>query len=238
MKIFFISLLTLTVVAVVTSCSNGQVNNSVADLSPIAFSEKLKQLPLASLIDVRTPEEFLKGHLQNAKNIDWNGDDFEKQIFKFNKEEPIFVYCLSGGRSSSAAAIMRSNGFKQVYELDGGISAWCNEGLPETITTSLKNAGMNKQQFDILLNTDKLVLIDFYAPWCAPCKKMEPYLNELKTEWKDKVTIVRINADDNKLLFKALKPGALPALLLYDNQKLIWSNSGYINKEEIAKHFK
>ena len=94
------------------------------------FAEKLKEMPTATIIDVRTIDEFSKGHLANALNYDWNEIEFDKQISSLDKSKPVFVYCLSGGRSSSAASKMRSEGFKTVYELDGGISQWSADGLP------------------------------------------------------------------------------------------------------------
>jgi thioredoxin len=132
---------------------------------------------------------------------------------------------------------MRSIGFKEVYNMNGGIIKWRADGLPEIIDTEINSAGMTRQQFDDLLETDQLVLIDFYAHWCAPCKKMEPYLDELKTEKKGVVTIVRIDIDQNRTLAEELHIEVLPTLLLYKNKKLIWSGTGYISKENLVKHF-
>ena len=75
------------------SCVNGQTKTT--NLSAVEFSNKIKQLPKAPIIDVRTPEEFLKGHLKNAKNFNVNGSDFSTQISKLDKAKPVFVYCLS-----------------------------------------------------------------------------------------------------------------------------------------------
>jgi len=94
---------------------------------------------------------------------------------------------------------------------------------------------MTKAQFDALVNSDKVVLVDFYADWCQPCKKMEPYLNEISKEMADKVEVVRINADDNSQLCRELKVDALPYLHVYKNNKLTWSNMGFIGKEEVVK---
>lgn len=93
-------------------------------------------------------------------------------------------------------------------------------------------------QYNALLNSNKLVLVDFYADWCAPCKKMKPYLDEISKEMKDKVVVVRIDADANKALAKALKVDALPVLLLYKGKKQIWSYKGYISKAEVVKKLK
>ena len=171
--------------------------------------------------------------MPNAKNIDWNGNDFQVQVSQLDKSKPVFVYCLSGGRSSSAAKQMRESGFKQVYELSGGIMKWRAADLPET--TSTNSTGITKQQFDDLLNTDKIVLIDFYADWCGPCKKMKPYLDEISIDMKDKVQVIRINADDNQALCKALKIDALPVLQVYKSKNLSWTNSVFIEKDAVVK---
>jgi thioredoxin len=130
---------------------------------------------------------------------------------------------------------MRSDGFTQVYEMDGGIMKWRGANLPETTDNAVVSNGMSKQQFDALLISDKLVLIDFYADWCAPCNKMKPYLEEISNDMADKVVVIRINADDNKALCKELKIDALPVLQLYKNKTLSWTNTGFIEKAEVVK---
>jgi thioredoxin len=94
---------------------------------------------------------------------------------------------------------------------------------------------MTKAQFDAMLVTDKVVLVDFYADWCGPCKKMKPYLEEIKSEMADQVLLIRINADDNQALCKEMKIDALPVLLVYKKQVLTWKNLGFIEKEEVVK---
>lgn len=113
-----------------SGCSKGQNQNQKTDLPPKEFSEKINQTPGALIIDVRSPEEYSTGHLVNARNIDWNGNDFEAQIKTIDKSTPVFLYCQAGGRSSSAAKKMRSTGFTKVYELDGGFSDWKAAKLP------------------------------------------------------------------------------------------------------------
>lgn len=226
----------ITVLAIIFyGCSNGQTQSGKTKLSAIEFAEKIKEQPFAPIVDVRTPEEFSKGHITNALNIDWNGNTFDKQTTTLDKSKPVFVYCLSGGRSSSAASKLRADGFKEVYELDGGIMKWRGANLPETTSNTITSAGMTKQQFEALLNSDKTILIDFYADWCAPCKKMKPYLDEIATNMKDKVEVIRINADDNQALCKELNIDALPVLMIYKTKNLAWTHLGYIAKEEVLK---
>lgn len=231
----YFSFAALLVYLTFTACAGGAQGNK-QNLSAQEFYDKITQTKDGSIIDVRTLEEFNGGHLERAANIDWNSNGFEKKMEGFDKDKPAFVYCLSGGRSSSAAAKMRSMGFKEVYELNGGMMKWRAAGLPEAgANASAENKGMSIDEFNKYQNTDKLVLVDFYAEWCAPCKKMKPYLEEIERDMKDKVQIIRIDADKNTDLVKALKIDALPVLLLYKNQKLEWRNQGYITKAEVVE---
>jgi len=214
-----------------TNC-NGQTEKKYESIAPTAFAHKIKATTNAQIIDVRSPEEFAGQHIENAKNINWNGNDFDGKVSEYDKTKPVFVYCMIGGRSKKAAEKLQELGFKTIYELQGGIMKWNAAGLS---IPSDKIIGMCSQEFKELLNSDKKVLIDFYAEWCAPCKKMTPYLLKMQKEMAEKVTIVRLNADENKTLITELKIDELPTLLLYQNNKVIWKHSGYISEEDLTK---
>ncbi len=77
----------------------------------------------AVLIDVRTPEEYAEGHLDNAVNINWYEEDFINQFKTIEKDKTIYVYCKKGGRSASAAELLTSSGYKNVIDLLGGYDA-------------------------------------------------------------------------------------------------------------------
>lgn len=208
------------------------------NLAASDFQKKVHELSSAPIVDVRTPGEFSQGHIKNAVNISINDERFPNLINKYDKSKPIFVYCLSGSRSSYAASYMRSQGFKVVYDLTGGMIKWRAAGLPEISGNAVASNEMTQTQYNTLLNTDKLVLVDVYADWCAPCKKMAPSLEEIQKEHAAKVSVVRINADQNKTLVKSLNVSALPTLMLYKNKKLIWTNTGFLSKEDIISHLK
>ncbi|MFS4493587.1 rhodanese-like domain-containing protein [Maribacter sp. 2308TA10-17] len=76
------------------------------------------------LVDVRTPEEYAAGHLDNALNINWYDSDFAKQLESIDKDEEIYVYCKKGGRSAKAAHLLDSLGYKKVIDLEGGYDAF------------------------------------------------------------------------------------------------------------------
>ena len=227
--------ITIFLLMFAAACNTAQTNFV---LSAADFKLKIDETKNAQLIDVRTSDEFNDGHLANALNYDWNGTDFEKQISALDKNNPVFVYCLSGKRSAAAATQMRSEGFKEVYELDGGIMKWRAAKLPETQKETLTQTSveMSIDDFKAILNTDKTILIDVNATWCGPCQIMKPYVEEIKNELASTVTVITIDADQNKLICDYLKVDALPTLLVYKNQKLKWRNVGLISKEEIEKH--
>ena len=218
------------------SCSIGQ-GSSKTDLSPTEFSKQLTETENPTILDVRTPGEFGEGHIQNALNIDWNGSSFDTQVSKLDKNTTVFVYCLSGGRSGSAASQLRSNGFKNVLELDGGMMAWRSAGLPETTDTKVvKSTGMSVTDFEKILETDKVVLVDFYAEWCGPCKKMKPTILAIENEMASDVKVIRIDVDKNEELVKSFGILDIPILRVYKQGKITWEQKGFVEKEEIKKN--
>lgn len=213
------------------SC-NGQSSKKIESIAPEAFAKKIKETPNAQILDVRTPEEFASEHIDNAANVNWLADDFVANTGKFDKSKPVFVYCKSGARSAKAAAKLAELGFEKIYQLEGGILKWNTAGLSKS---SDEIIGMTSQEYGSLLNSDKKVLIDFYAEWCAPCKKMTPYLLKMQKDLADKVVIIRLDADKNKTLMKEMKIDELPTLLLYENKEIKWTHSGFISEEDLKK---
>jgi thioredoxin len=223
--------LLITISFILFSCQ-GQPHEGYENMAPMAFADKLKATPNAQLIDVRSPEEFASQHLDNAQNINWNGDDFEGKVSKLDKSQPVFVYCMVGGRSRKASDKLGELGFKKVYDLQGGIMKWNAAGLSKP---SDKIIGMCSQEYGDAIQSDKKVLVDFYADWCEPCKKMAPYLKQMETDWKGKIKIIRLNADENKTLISELKIDSLPALLEYENGALKWKHLGFISETDLKK---
>ena len=76
------------------------------------------------LIDVRTPFEFMEGHIDGAKNINVKSIEFLDQINSLSKEDTLLIYCRSGRRSPNATHLMDSLGFKKIYDLRGGYLNW------------------------------------------------------------------------------------------------------------------
>lgn len=227
----FSKILFLILSVVLISC-NEKKSGIIEEITPKDFAEKIKTAENAQILDVRTPEEFESNHIDHAVNVNWNGDDFAAKVAAYDKSKPVFVYCLSGGRSKKAAAKLNELGFTSVYELEGGIMKWNAEGFSKPSTA---NAGMTMDEFNNLLKTDKKVLVDFYAEWCGPCKQMEPYLLKMQKEMADKVVIIRIDVDKNETLATQMKIEQLPTMILYENKAEKWKNIGFIKEEDLKK---
>jgi rhodanese-related sulfurtransferase len=82
------------------------------------------------ILDVRTPEEFNSGHIEGAVNLNFHSNEFEDQLNKLDKDKIYLIYCRSGNRSLQAMQIMENLGFREVYNLSGGIIDWTAAGLP------------------------------------------------------------------------------------------------------------
>ncbi len=136
-----LSLVLLLVIGFV-SCGNSQTQESVAsnlEQSPVAvaknistseFQEMMTSKKDVVILDVRTSEEVAAGVIEGSTHLDIYGDDFKTILEKMDKDKPVMVYCAVGGRSGQAMQMMGKMGFKEVYNLSGGIRAWQSEGKP------------------------------------------------------------------------------------------------------------
>ena len=111
------------------ACKNAEESNNIELLSPAEMQESVETNHNAQLVDVRTKEEFGVSHLKNAQNICVTSDDFSEKVKTLDKDKPVYVYCKKGGRSARAAQILKEMGFKKVYDLEGGLTNWEDEGL-------------------------------------------------------------------------------------------------------------
>jgi thioredoxin len=237
-KFFTLAVVALFFVINVSSCqNNGSGVGGKLDVNEL--EQKVNADKNIQLIDVRTPSEYAKGFIGTAINIDLNGDNFVSEATKLNKKKPVYVYCLAGGRSSSAANKLKEMGFTQVFGLKGGMNAWRNASKPISLTGNeiIKSVtiGLSTVDFNKKVADNQLVLVDVYAPWCGPCKKMAPYLSEIAEEQKDRLTFLKVNADESQEIVKELNVEELPTLILYKNGERVYTNIGLITKADLLK---
>jgi phage shock protein E len=116
--------------AATTAAAGSAEAAGVVLVAPADAQAVLADQPGAVTLDIRTAEEFVGGHLADAQLIDFYGADFAQRIGELPRDATYVLYCRSGNRSAEAASLMRSQGFQSVYEVDGGILAWAQAGLP------------------------------------------------------------------------------------------------------------
>lgn len=214
-------------------------SQDVKQVNSLEFS-KLIALDNGVLLDVRTTSEYNNEYIANAGQLNYYAFDFYKKLFLLSKDEHIYIYCNTGYRSDRAAQRLIANGYTNVYNLEHGIMEWNLQNLPVNISPNAKPDMDNKMDIDgyyKLINSNNLVFIDFYAPWCAPCRRMMPMIDSLKVEYHTKIDIVKINADASKKLIKELKLIGVPYLAMYKKGELLYSKKGMVLREELVTVF-
>lgn len=216
------------------SCRAQPATNS--KISPDEFEKTITENPV-QVLDVRTAGEFKTGHIKNALQADWTKkDEFTERIQFIDKDKPVYIYCLVGGRSAAAADWMRSNGFKNVVELSGGINAWKNASKP--LEGSSNEPQMTVEQYWASIPKNKTTLVDFGATWCPPCVKMNPILDELEGNKVLNFLLVKIDASLHMDVMKALNVEPIPVFIIYKEGKEVWRKLGVVSKEELESQLK
>ena len=233
-KSYYMKNLILGFLLVLVACSSNGQKNMVANTEKFSEAIKVKDI---QVLDVRTAEEYKSGHIKNALQANWlNKPEFEDRASHLDKSKPVFIYCLSGGRSGAAAAYLSEKGYT-VTNLEGGITAWKRDGLPlEGVDPNTPQTSMVSYEGQI--RSTHLVLVDFGAEWCPPCKKMEPVLQEFMGENKEKLSLIKMDGGTETELMKSLKVEALPTFILYKDGIEIKRKQGLVSKEEFVSWIK
>ena len=90
-------------------------------------------------------------------------------------------------------------------------------------------------KFNDIINSNDLVLVDFYADWCGPCKMMSPILQEVKATLQEAVKIIKINVDQHQDLASHFMVRGVPTLMLFKEGKMLWRQSGVLSTADLVK---
>jgi rhodanese-related sulfurtransferase len=205
-----------------------QVTAQSGVLAPTQFQQQVSA-GQSQLLDVRTASEFKQGHMSNALQADWtNSAEFAERVKYLDKNKPLLVYCASGVRSGQAAEWLVKKGFVKVDNLTGGMIAWKQAGLPVVADEITRQ--MTAEEYAKLIRSAGVVLVDFGAEWCPPCKKMEPVLSALKKEMPGKYVLVKVDGGRDTEMMKANGVSALPVFIVYKNGKETYRVQGVVEK--------
>lgn len=89
--------------------------------------------------------------------------------------------------------------------------------------------------FHKIINAEKPVLIDFYATWCGPCQMLSPVLKQVKDNLGERISIIKIDVDKNQDIAASYQIKGVPTMMLFQNGRQLWRQSGVLSKDEIIK---
>ena len=89
------------------------------------------------------------------------------------------------------------------------------------------------ETFNDVINSDSLVLVDFYATWCQPCKMMHPVLEQVKGELGDRIRIIKIDVDKQSATANQYRIQSVPTMMLFRRGEVLWHTSGAMQRAEL-----
>lgn len=228
--------ISLLILSIFTFIFGVSAQTAVQDVDAVQF-KKLIQSGNGVIVDVRTPQEFSRGHIEGATSINIADKSFVSKINLLQKDKPVYVYCLTGSRSHAAANYMARIGFKDVYDMRSGVMAWRRNGFPlvqSEMATPSQSPQYTADSFKKLIQSKSVVLVDFHAPWCAPCKTMSPVIDRLAKTYQGKAKVEKVDVESNKAISDAYQVQSIPGFILFKNGQKVWSHKGVISYDQLS----
>ena len=220
------------------SCSNK--NTLVYKKTDILSLDKILNDTDIIILDVRTSEEINAGYIPNSTFIDYYDKNFENKINLIDRSKKIYTLCKSGGRSVKAAEILSKNGFRNVYNLEGGFMRWKANKMPYDINLVNNDSSntdlISEISLDSLIKNNTNTLIYISTKWCSPCKKMEPIIDKI-VDNNSSLKVIKIDLDANTYAQERFDVKSLPALVLYENNSVVWHKNGIIAYDDLISFF-
>lgn len=189
-----------------------------------SFYSKIKEQKNAQIIDARGPEEFALNHIHGAVNFNQKSENYSKSVAALDKSKPVFIYSIGAGRSVTLTNELLKNGFKEVYNLEGGIANWIGAGKP--FYTSSKSK-LSLEEYKKIVTDNNTVLVDIGSRYCGACKKVKPVLEEIRAQYGENLKIVEIDLEENPQIVADLKTvKVFPTLILYQNGQIVFKKDG------------
>ena len=208
-------------------------NSNAQNVEVNVFEQKINAGGV-QVLDVRTAGEYNGGHLKNVLQADWTDKaQFAERTKYLDKNKTLLVYCAGGGRSGLAAVWLKEQGFKEVVNLQGGITAWNAASKPVVRQEGVVE--LSSTAFNATISSNNIVLVDVGAEWCPPCKKMEPVLETLSKDLQGKYTFLKVDGGRDLVVMKEIGASVLPTFMVYKNGKVTWKKEGIVTLEELKE---
>ena len=126
----------------------------------------------------------------------------------------------------------------------GICSFWCFLLISSDFQYGLRTKWLRSTQFkkikkmssfNEIIQSEKPVLVDFFATWCGPCQMLAPILTEVKTNLGERISIIKIDVDKNQAVAAQYQVRGVPTMILFQNGKQLWRQSGVLSKEDLIK---
>jgi thioredoxin 1 len=89
--------------------------------------------------------------------------------------------------------------------------------------------------FNDIIQSEKPILVDFFATWCGPCKTLAPILKQVKDQLGDRISIIKIDVDKNQQIASQYQVRGVPTMILFQNGKQLWRQSGVLSSSDLIK---
>lgn len=212
----------------------------VTSLSAVEFKALIDKKN-GLLLDTRSAPEFARGHIAGAMLIDLQSPTLQQTLLALPKNKPLYLYCYSGARSMNTAQFLVQNGYTNVFNMQRGLIDWSRNNFPLTTNDAAQLQpqpdAVTVEAYQKLVQKKGLLLIDFYAPWCVPCKQMQPMIEELKKEYAGRVEVIRANYDASKELANKLNVTTVPYFVFLRGSSVLYTKEGLTSKQELKTQF-
>jgi rhodanese-related sulfurtransferase len=208
-----------------TVVSFGQQQNNTLPVE--TFFSKIQQQQHPQIIDARGAEEFALNHINGAINFTQASEYYAAAVAALDKTKPVFIYSIGAGRSVILTKELLNTGFKEVYNLQGGIANWIGSGKPFYSNSKNKLTAADYQK---IISDHHAVLVDVGSKYCGACKKVKPILENIRAQYGENLKIVEIEFEENPQIVSDLNIiKVFPSLIFYQDGKIIFKKDGFDN---------
>ncbi|MFN3589064.1 MAG: rhodanese-like domain-containing protein [Spirosomataceae bacterium] len=203
-------------------------------LTPDALLQLQKEDRATKVIDLRTSEQFQRGHLKFALSIDYEQDNFLENLrLRVPRTVPLVLYCSTGKLSKEAQTYISELGYSRVYYLEGGFDKWVTQAKPyvSDYQTTEPIASITYPQLQRSAQQFPLYFGLFVEPTCEACKRETQLISEVFPE----AQVISLSGQRVIGLQEQLNIKQYPTLLVFKNGNQVWRIDGTVSREELQK---